>query len=464
MIRMRDLNQYILNRNGLWYYQRRIPKIYSNYDKRRFAKVSLMTDSLIVARKRRDVLVEADNQFWASLKEEAQVKYLGIATDHITVSAITRYDEAKQRALKNGFDYATVENLTQRNDLEDLFQRLLHVARNPENEAKEVEAVLGGVKAPIVTISQAHDIYCNKIAISELVGKSESQIASWKKVKLRAVSNFIKICGDLPMDKITRKDARKFYDWWGKRLIPSDECKPLTSNSANRDMGNVRKLYTKYWEFEGDEDRSNPFRKLSFGKHGLKDIPHFEDDFVRTRLLNPDVFQGFNFQAVTLLYAMIETGCRPSELSSLTAENIILHHEVPHIKIRPASDRQLKSKSSVRDIPLVGVALIAMQLAPEGFPHYKDKGNLLSASMMKAFRARQLFPTPDHRIYSFRHSFEKRMLEGGLDYGLRCLLMGHHNSRPSYGDGGSLEYRRNELLKIKHPVPKDFKEKLTKLS
>ena len=133
MIRMRDLNQYILNRNGLWYYQRCIPKIYSNYVKRRFAKVSLMMDSLIVARKRRDALVEADNQFWASLKEEAQVKYLGIDTDQIIVSAITRYDEAKQRALKNGFDYATVENLTQRNDLEDLFQRLLHVARNPAN-------------------------------------------------------------------------------------------------------------------------------------------------------------------------------------------------------------------------------------------------------------------------------------------------------------------------------------------
>jgi hypothetical protein len=40
------------------------------------------------------------------------------------------------------------------------------------------------------------------------------------------------------------------------------------------------------------------------------------------------------------------------------------------------------------------------------------------------------------------------MLEGGLDYGLRCTLMGHKNSRPEYGDGGSLAFRRNELLKI----------------
>ena len=42
------------------------------------------------------------------------------------------------------------------------------------------------------------------------------------------------------------------------------------------------------------------------------------------------------------------------------------------------------------------------------------------------------------------------MLEGGLDYGLRCTLMGHRNPRPEYGDGGSLAYRQSELKKITH--------------
>lgn len=68
-----------------------------------------------------------------------------------------------------------------------------------------------------------------------------------------------------------------------------------------------------------------------------------------------------------------------------------------------------------------------------------------------------------HRLYSLRHSFEKRMLEAGLDYGLRCLLMGHKNSRPSYGDGGSMEYRRDELLKISHPISNSFTTALPKL-
>ena len=126
--------------------------------------------------------------------------------------------------------------------------------------------------------------------------------------------------------------------------------------------------------------------------------------------------------------------------------------KVPHIRIRPTKDRELKSGASVRDIPLVGIALEAMRQAPNGFPHYRERSYLLSASLTKMFKARGLFLTKQHRIYSFRHSFEKWMLEGGLDYGLRCTLMGHRNPRPEYGDAGSLSYRRDEKMKIVHPL------------
>jgi hypothetical protein len=94
------------------------------------------------------------------------------------------------------------------------------------------------------------------------------------------------------------------------------------------------------------------------------------------------------------------------------------------------------------------VSLEAAKRAPNAFPRYQDKNELFSANVLNAFRRRDLLPTKAHRIYSFRHSFEKRMQEANIDYGLRCLLMGHKTDRPSYGDGGSLAYRRDELLKI----------------
>jgi len=43
------------------------------------------------------------------------------------------------------------------------------------------------------------------------------------------------------------------------------------------------------------------------------------------------------------------------------------------------------------------------------------------------------------------------MLEANIDYGMRCYLMGHKNTRPDYGKNGSLVYRQEQLLKIVHP-------------
>jgi len=40
------------------------------------------------------------------------------------------------------------------------------------------------------------------------------------------------------------------------------------------------------------------------------------------------------------------------------------------------------------------------------------------------------------------------MLKGGLNYGLRCILMGLRNPRPEYGDEGSLNTDEMRGLKL----------------
>lgn len=244
-------------------------------------------------------------------------------------------------------------------------------------------------------------------------------------------------------------------------MLPGDEqAKPAKPNTANRHIGNMRKLYEDYFTHIGEKERPNPFRKMFFKDDNHDSVvPHFEDEWVQTHILKPGVFDVLNNELRLMVYVLIETGARISEICNLRPERIHLDCDVPYIEISP-NGKELKTNTSRRDMPLVGVALDAMRQAPNGFPHYLDKGELVSANLMKTFRQRNQFPTPDHVIYSFRHSFEKRMLEAGLDYGLRCLLMGHKNNRPSYDDGGSLAYRRDELLKIVHPVPSTFNENL----
>ncbi|MEP3895045.1 MAG: tyrosine-type recombinase/integrase [Litorimonas sp.] len=349
-----------------------------------------------------------------------------------------------------------MENLVSQNTVTDLLHRL--IALEPlkdipqKKEERDADALLGSVKTPSATITEAMDLYLSEIVADELASKSPEQVNNFSKIKRRAVANFVVLNGDIDMRDITREHAHAVRKFWHERIHPKDGSKPMSGSSGNKDLGSLRKLYRRYFEHIGEEERENPFRNMRFNDKILTKVMPFKDDWVRSRILAPDVFEGLNRQGALLCMALIETGCRPSELANITPANIRLDAEVPHIRIRPTKDRELKSGASVRDIPLVGVALEAMRQAPNGFPHYRDRSYLLSASLTKAFKARALFPTNQHRIYSFRHSFESRMLEAGLDFGLRCTLMGHRNPRPEYGDGGSLAYRQDELLKIAHPV------------
>ena len=43
------------------------------------------------------------------------------------------------------------------------------------------------------------------------------------------------------------------------------------------------------------------------------------------------------------------------------------------------------------------------------------------------------------------------MFVAGLDYGLRCALIGYQNTRPEYGVKGGLAFQLDQLLKIAHP-------------
>jgi len=53
----------------------------------------------------------------------------------------------------------------------------------------DADAMLGLVKPTAVPITEAFAVYCDKICAADLKGKSKTQIASWTKVKRRAVNN-----------------------------------------------------------------------------------------------------------------------------------------------------------------------------------------------------------------------------------------------------------------------------------
>lgn len=447
----------LIQKRGYWYYQRRVPKKYAHIDSRRFVKKALGTKSIDDAIAKRDALITADDDYWLALSLEV-IEQGGVSDASLEVQK-QRYKAAEARALAHGLRYKPMQTLIAEEPPEAILKRVELLLKQSGSRSapkkEDVLAVLGGVAKPSVgsiKVSKAFELYVAKIAFDDQFNKSPQQRYSWEKTKRTSINYFIDQIGDLSMDSITRDIAVQYRDWWMARMVPDEDGNVrVKPNTANRHIGNMRTLFSAYFKHRGQEDRDNPFRNMYFTAINRSTVKPFANHWVQDKILRPGMFGKLRFELRVIVFTLIETGARLSEIVNLMPEDIHLNAKVPYISIKPRLHRELKTPDSERDIPLVGVALVAMQACPDGFEKYRDKSNLVSANLMKAFKKRNLLPTKDYVINSFRHAFEKRMQEADIDYALRCTLMGHKNTRPAYGDGGSMEYRRDELLKIAHP-------------
>lgn len=433
-----DPMRYLKRRGTRWHYIRRVPDRYSHIDDRGLIQVSLKTSSLEIAKLRRDLNERADELYWQGI----------ILSDHKTDAHEARYKAARARAIASGFEYKTASDIAASSPLPEILKRI-EVAHASSKAGQA--AVLGAIKVPAVTIRKAMERYCDEIGIGELQGKSDYQARKWKDVKMAAAEDFISRIGNKPILEITREDAQRYHAKL-MRLVLSKGKDRLSGNTANRKIGNIRKLFRDYARYVGSK-ADNPFANLSFpdSKVLRKTVLPFSKDHIQKHFLMPGAINKLNKEARLILLALIETGCRPSEICNLTPNRIFLDHEVPHIAIDFEVDRQLKTENSIRIVPLVGVSLEAMRRAPKGFPGYKDKETNFSAVAMKFLQKNNILPSENHRVYSLRHAFEDRMKEAGYDEEFRRRMMGHDTDRPEYGTGGALSWRRDRLAQMALP-------------
>jgi integrase len=449
MSRFGDLDRYLKRRGNSWVYYRRVPTALANLDARAPSiRHALGTRDLAVARRSRDVLAAADDELWASMT-------LGENIDR----SRSRYAAALKRVKAMGFGYASAADLGRSASWDELSSRMEAIL--PSSTPKEVQqAVLGTVPQPQDRFEDALRIYVEGPGKLVLANKSPNQLRLWQNIPKRAIRRFVEVVGDKPLASITRDDAVRFYRFWLNRIMPDDDAEPLHPSSGNREIGELRKLYREYFSFEhNDKERLNPFLALGFPEDGSDPRPPFPISWIEQKFLTAGPLAGLNPEARGVLLAMIETGCRPSEICNLTPSAIVLDAEVPHISVRPrrANDRknvevkqfgphEVKSAASVRAIPLVGVALKVFERFPEGFARYMDKTGTASQTINTYLEENALLPTPDHTIYGLRHTFEDRMKRANIDYEVRMGLFGHTVSRPNYGSGGGLAWQR-DLLK-----------------
>lgn len=412
-------------RGDTWYLVRRVPGRYAKIEPRQKVRVSLATDS-------REVADEKAPLIWRQMIEAWEARLAGDTTD-----AQARLEAAKEIAQSRGYRYLSSHSVA-RLPIDELLSRVEATTDSRGHvDPVTADALLGTVKAPEITISKALDRFYEVEAV-RVKGKSKDQLRRHKAPRLKATRNFIKVVGDKPLHQVTTRDMYDFRAWWQKRVAAGD-VEPAT---ANKDMTYLMAMWKPVARSAELTLKIN-MDGVMFDEGKQKTRPPFSPAWIKDRLL-PGI-QRMNAEARGILEIMVNTGARPSEISALNGETIILDADVPHIHIRPEG-RTLKSQFAERFIPLVGVSLDAAKRNRGGFPTYADNPSL-SDTVNKFLEENRLKETPRHTFYSLRHSFESRMLKEDFPERLKAELMGHRIQREKYGEI-DLEHVRGWLLKI----------------
>ena len=253
----------------------------------------------------------------------------------------------------------------------------------------------------------------------------------------RYIGYLIECLGNRSIDQYTSKDATVLREW----LIN----KGLSNSSLQRVFSGI-KAVINFVTLEHGLECQNAFAKVYLPSN---------TDAKKRHAINSSNMAKIKAECLSLdddirwLVAIIfDSGMRLSEAAGLMIDDLKLEEDIPYIDLKPHPHRRLKTASSERKIPLVGLSLWAAKRLKQDstglycFPRYTNcercNSNSASAAINKWIKT---VGGSSDVIHGLRHSFRDRLraVEAPTDmidqlggWALKSVGQG-------YGDGYDLE-------------------------
>ena len=219
------------------------------------------------------------------------------------------------------------------------------------------------------------------------------------------INAIVQQSGNKVISAYVRSDAVRFRD----SLIR----KGVSSATVKRNLSIIRSI----WNFAAREhgiNKANPFANMNYGNASgpiarlpipLSSIKHVQQQCV-------DIDDDIRW----LIGIISDSGMRLSEAAGLIISDIQLSANIPYVTVKEHAWRQLKTSSSTREIPLIGMSLWGVKQTISSakneflFPRYcnkhKCKADYASSTLNKWLRGH----VPDGCVvHSFRHSMRDRL-------------------------------------------------------
>jgi integrase len=298
--------------------------------------------------------------------------------------------------------------------------------------------VSDGNVSSLPTIEEALELYFN------VIGKGRQKL--FFTTAQRYIGYLIECLGNRSIDQYTSKDATILREWLIK--------KGLSNSSLQRVFSGI-KAVINFVTLELGLECQNAFAKVYLPSN---------TDAKKRHAVTPSNMAKIKAECLSLdddirwLVAIIfDSGMRLSEAAGLMLTDIRLDEETPYIDLKPHPHRRLKTASSERKIPLVGLSLWAAKRLKQHctglycFPRYTNSercnSNSASAAINKWIKT---VGGSNDVIHGLRHSFRDRLraVEAPTDmidqlggWALKSVGQG-------YGDGYDLELLVRYLRKI----------------
>jgi len=262
----------------------------------------------------------------------------------------------------------------------------------------------------------------------------------------RYIGYLIECLGNRSIDQYTSKDATVLREW----LIN----KGLSNSSLQRVFSGI-KAVINFVTLEQGLECQNAFAKVYLPSN---------TDAKKRHAINPCNMAKIKAECLSLdddirwLVAIIfDSGMRLSEAAGLMIDDLKLAEDIPYIDLKPHPHRRLKTASSERKIPLVGLSLWAAKRLKQHstglycFPRYTNSercnSNSASAAINKWIKT---VGGSNDVIHGLRHSFRDRLraVEAPTDMIDQLGGWALKSVGQSYGDGYYLELLVKHLNKL----------------
>lgn len=322
--------------------------------------------------------------------------------------------------------------------------------KNPKIALKRVEKLNAKFESVWFNLSLGNQIehigILDRTAITDVPKLSQAleyylqQKASSKNKKFIQSNNIAcntlyALAGDKPINQYQRKDAMQLRDY----LVN----KKLAGTTVRRNVGCVRTIIN-FTVQEYALEMNNPFHNLFIAKHlnTKKRLPVPKD---RLSCIQQEC-AAIADEKRLLILLLSGSLMRLSEAVGLLQEDIVMSGDIMTACIKPNKIRDLKTRSSERQIPLVGFARYAVETLLRNkdeslFPktvRNKLNSNSVSAAINKWLKPRVVVGVTAH---SFRHTGRDLLREVGCPVPVIDAIGGWVTSQSAgegYGAGYSL--------------------------